>query len=100
MVVFGAAVPSGCVVESAAGAVEHVVPVQGGAQPCVGGVGGEPAGAQRGEFFDDPAVPVPAQWDGSIRQGVAGGEPADPVAQCGPLVGGGRAVQGCPTPGS
>ena len=48
MVVFGAAVPSGCFVEPGAGAVEHVVPVRCGAEPCVGGVRGEPATALRG----------------------------------------------------
>jgi hypothetical protein len=78
---------------------ERVVPVQCSAKPCVGGVRGEPAGAKRGEFFNDPAVPVPARRDSSRRQNVAGGEPADPVGQRGPFAGGGRAVEGSPAHG-
>jgi len=54
------------------------VPVGGSGERGLGvGVGSLPREPQRGEFFDDLAVLVPARWD-AFGEGVAAAEPSAP----------------------
>src|SRR4051794_28522253 len=66
---------------------EHVVPehtVRGSRSGIA--VGTEPRDLQRGEFFEDTRMDVPAAWDG-LGEGVAVDQPVDPPGEHGPLFG-------------
>jgi hypothetical protein len=64
--------------EPGAGSGEVAVPVEGAVSGGGNAVGGQPAGAEGGEFFQECTVFGPAGRDGAVVEAVSVDEPRDP----------------------